>query len=97
MLNEKVGMVTEEEKKQALQLFERKFALEELLMGVSDMSIAKEEWEELYERIVADSGKTGFKLQAWWDDMFQKYNWKLVEGGHWSINFKTNEIFLNVK
>jgi CXXX repeat modification system protein len=97
MLKETVGMVTEEEKKQALEFHERKLALGELLVAMPDLSLPKEAQDELSERIAVDTEKTTIKLKTWWDDMHQKYNWKSAEGRHWNIDFQTNEIRLMTK
>lgn len=97
MLKEKVGMVTEEEKKQVLDFYERKMGLEELLAAMPDLLLSKEAQDELYEKIVADTGKTKMNLESWWDNMQQKYNWKSADGGSWNIDFQTNEIILMVE
>jgi len=94
MSKEIVGMVTEEEKKRALELYERKMGLEELLVAMSDFALTEDAGNELYEKIVADTGKTIVNLQTWWDDMTRQYRWKSVDGGRWTIDFITNEIIL---
>ena len=97
MHKEIVGKVTEEEKKQVLQLHERKIALDELVLTLNNSSLSKESRDELYEKIVSDMGKTKMSLQGWWDNMYKKYNWKSVEGGNWNIEFQTNEVVLVCK
>lgn len=89
MTNRKVvGTVTEEEKNEILQLFERRNGLSELAKILTSDNV------ELYEKLVKDLGETGSKFQSWWDRMGSKYQWESAEGGNWEINFKTCEIYL---
>lgn len=83
-----VGQVTEEEKNEILQLFERRNGLNELAQ------ILKED-DSLYERLVKDMGQTATKFQNWWDTVAKKYNWESAPNGNWEIDFNTNEIFLS--
>lgn len=94
MKKEKVGTVTEEEKKSILMLHERKIALDELVLSLNNPSMTSEVRNELYEKITGDMGKTKMGLETWWESMKNKYNWKWVEGGSWNIDFQTNEITL---
>ena len=83
-----IGQVTEEEKNEIQALFERRNGLNELA------KILTADNAELYEKLVTDIGVTSSKFQRWWDVMAQKYNWEMVEGGNWEINFDTCEIYL---
>ena len=83
-----VGKVTEEEKGEILQLFERRNGLNELA------KILTADNTELYEKLVSDLRETRRRFQAWWDRMRAKYQWEAIEGGHWEINFDTCEIYL---
>lgn len=83
-----VGQVTEEEKNEIQQLFERRNGLNELA------KILTADNTELYEKLVKDMGETGTRFQNWWDRMSAKYQWEADENGHWEINFDTCEIFL---
>lgn len=83
-----VGKVTEEEKNEIQQLFERRNGLNELA------KILTADNTELYEKLVGDLGETGTRFQAWWDRMETKYQWEGIEGGNWEINFDTCEIYL---
>ncbi|EGD46937.1 putative cytoplasmic protein [Ruminiclostridium papyrosolvens DSM 2782] len=94
MINEKVGLVTQEEKNKVQELHERILGLEELLISFSNKSNIQEAKNELYEKVVKDIGETKRKLQVWWDEMYEKYNWKTVKNGNWHIDFLTNEFFL---
>lgn len=83
-----VGSVTEQEKNEIQDLFERRNGLNELAM------ILTADNDALYEKLVKDMGETGLKFQNWWDTMANKYQWESAEGGHWEINFETCEIYL---
>lgn len=83
-----VGKVTEEEKNEIQQLFERRNGLNELA------KILTADNTELYEKLVNDLGETGTRFQAWWDRMGAKYQWESIEGGNWEINFDTCEVYL---
>lgn len=80
--------MTEEEKNEILQLFERRNGLNELA------KILTPDNDGLYQKLVKDMGETGTKFQNWWDRMATKYQWEAAENGHWEINFDTCEIFL---
>ena len=83
-----VGQVTPEERREILQLFERRNGLRELAL------IVKANESELYDKMVQDMGATNTKFQAWWDRMGEKYQWESAEDGNWEINFDTCEIYL---
>lgn len=83
-----VGSVTEEEKNAIQAIFERRNGLNELA------KILTADNTELYERLIADLGRTSFAFQQWWNDMSAKYQWESTPNGNWEINFQTNEIFL---
>lgn len=83
-----VGQVSNEEKEQIQQLFERRNGLNELA------KILTPDNEALYEKLVKDLGETSTKFQQWWDTMSAKYQWESVPNGNWEINFDTNEIIL---
>lgn len=88
MVKKVVGQVTEEEKNEIQQLFERRNGLNELA------KILTVDNAELYEKLVKDLGETGTKFQGWWDRMAEKYQWESAADGNWEINFDTCEITL---
>ncbi|MEE1222144.1 MAG: CXXX repeat peptide modification system protein [Bacteroidaceae bacterium] len=88
MVKKVVGQVTEEEKNEIQQLFERRNGLNELA------KILTVDNAELYEKLVKDLGETGTKFQGWWDRMAEKYQWESAADGNWEINFETCEISL---
>lgn len=83
-----VGKVTDEEKNEIQQIFERRNGLNELA------KILTVDNTELYDKLVRDLGETGTRFQTWWDRMGAKYQWEGIEGGNWEINFDTCEIYL---
>lgn len=83
-----VGSVTEQEKNEIQDLFERRNGLNELAM------ILTADNDALYEKLVKDMGETGAKFQNWWNRMSEKYQWESAKNGHWEINFETCEIYL---
>ncbi len=87
-VNKVVGRVTPEECQEIRFLFERKNGLNELVK-ILDINNS-----DLYEMVVKDLGETSTKFQEWWDRMLSKYQWEEVDGGHWEIDFETNEISL---
>lgn len=90
----KVGEVTKEESEEILRLYERKLALKEILPSLNNGLLPDEQKDELYEKILMDTGKTNTKFQSWWDEKSAKYKWESDENGQWTIDFDTNEIFL---
>lgn len=87
-MNKIVGKVTDTEKNEIQDLFERRNGLNELAKILNPNDV------ELYERLVKDLGETTLKFQAWWDRMATKYQWESSPGAHWTIDFNTNEITL---
>ena len=87
-MRKKVGQVSESEKLQIQQLFERRNGLAELA------KIVTADNDELYNKLVKDMGETSSKFQQWWNDTSSKYNWESSQNGHWEIDFNTNNIYL---
>ena len=87
-MNKIVGKVTEEERDEIQTLFERRNGLNELAKILTADNV------ELYEKLVKDMGETGTKFQQWWDKMAQKYQWESIQGGQWSIDFTSCNIYL---
>jgi CXXX repeat modification system protein len=95
MNKENVGSVSETEKDQMLKLYERKLALEELLLSLNSGLLNEKQKDEVYEKVIIDLSKTNVNYQTWWNEKSKLYNWKLEENGVWSLEFETNEVFLN--
>lgn len=89
MIREFVGMVSEEEKCKIMTLHERQAALRELLMTINENTL-----KGLYEKIVNDLTEVRKKSEVWWREMSLTKKWKSVEGGQWTIDFSTNEIYI---
>ena len=88
IMNKIIGKVTETERDEIQNLFERRNGLNELAKILTADNI------ELYEKLVRDLGETGTKFQQWWDNMAAKYKWESTPNGHWSIDFDTCCIYL---
>jgi len=84
-----IGKVTESERDEIKNLFERKNGLTELFKIVTIDN------NTLYDKVVQDMGTTATKFQAWWDNKSKQYNWASKEGYSWEIDFETSEIFLS--
>ncbi len=87
-MKKEIGSVTEQERDEIRNLFERRNGLNELA------KILTADNNDLYEKLVKDLGETGTKFQAWWDSMAQKYQWETAPNGHWEIDFDKCAIFL---
>ena len=87
---EKVGTVTDEEKNEVLNLYERTTGLKELLPVLQSGDHDK----SLIDRALQDLGATTRKHQEWWSRMAGKYNWKGKDGASWRIDFDDNAIYL---
>lgn len=83
-----VGQVTEAERDEIRQLFERRNGLNELA------KILSADNTDLYEKLVTDLGETSTKFQNWWDTASAKYQWQSAENAHWEIDFTSCEIYL---
>ncbi len=94
MCREVVGIVTEDEKNEMLVLFERKLGIKELTATLETGLLSTEQKETMQEKMISELGKVKLHMQAWWDKMYKKYNWKNVEGYSWNIDFQTCEIVL---
>ncbi len=95
MMRTMIGKVTEEEKNEILCLYERKLGIEELTATLESDLLTKEGKENLQDKMLSELGKTQLKLQAWWDDMYEKYQWEQAEGHQWNIDFETCNIYLS--
>jgi CXXX repeat modification system protein len=96
MYREKVGFVNEDEKKEMMRIYERGIALKELLPELSNplSDFEQKEKDIMYERIIKDTAETKLKLEAFWQELAQKYKWTGNENGYWQIDFETDEIYL---
>ncbi|PXX74498.1 CXXX repeat peptide modification system protein [Dielma fastidiosa] len=78
-----VGQVTEEEKNEILELFERKTGLENLVNIIDPTNAV------LYDKLVKDYGEITIQFNDWWNTKKKDYNWP---DSIMRIDFKTNEI-----
>jgi len=89
-----VGSVSPEERDEIRLLFERRNGLAELARSLAGMGAEELDGSPLYERVVADMGKTATEFQQWWLRKADEHHWERREGGHWTIDFDTCEVFL---
>lgn len=89
-----VGRVTPAERDEIQALYERRNGLKELIATLQQSGAVLSS-EALYEKVVADLGKTSTRFQKWWEDKAKTYGWENVPGCHWSIDFDTCEISLS--
>ncbi len=87
-MKKEIGKVTEEERDEIQNLFERRNGLNELAKILTSGN------NELYERLIKDMSETTAKFQSWWDRMSKKYQWESAENGHWEIDFNDCTIYL---
>jgi hypothetical protein len=85
-----IGRVSEEERDEIKDLFDRRNGLIELA------KILSPENEQLYNKLVKDMAETSEKFNQWWDRMSAKYHWESSENGHWEIDFDDCTIYLRV-
>jgi CXXX repeat modification system protein len=89
-----VGQVSPEERDEIRALFERRNGLAELCRSLVSMNAGDLQGSPLYERLVADMGKTATDFQQWWLGKAEEHQWEGREGGHWTIDFGSCDIFL---
>ena len=87
-IKKNISKVTETERNEIKNPFERKNGLSELF------KIADAENLGLYNKIVTDMGKTSDEFPKWLDEKSKQYKWESVEGFSWEINFDNCEICL---
>ena len=87
-MRKKVGIVSESERDEIRQLYERINGLKELTKVVCPDN------NELYEKLVNDMGNTVTRFQEWWNTKSNKYHWEASDEGSWEIDFDTCMIYL---
>lgn len=87
-MRKNIGIVTESERDEIRQLYERINGLKELTNSVSPDN------NELYEKLVTDMGTTVTRFQEWWKTKSNKYHWESSDEGSWEIDFDTCMIYL---
>lgn len=88
-----VGLVTQEEKEEIRNLFNKKRGLEELFTSFVTSKIDLQS-NPTYDKLLKDYSETTARFHDWWNLMSQKYNWESIETKTWLIDFDTNEIYL---
>ncbi|MEG0051346.1 MAG: CXXX repeat peptide modification system protein [Terrisporobacter sp.] len=91
---EKVGQVSEKEKKVMLIIFEKRCALEELEISMNNTDLSEREFRILKEKYAYIKPLIEEEFNNWWKSNADKYGWKRCVNKVWNINFESNEIFL---
>lgn len=82
--NQVVGLVTEMEKNEIQNLFEKRLALENLAKILDP-----EQNPNMYKRLIDDYASTNHAFNLWWKTQKDKYEWG---DGDFYIDFDTAEI-----
>ncbi|MDT8902420.1 CXXX repeat peptide modification system protein [Anaeroselena agilis] len=90
----KIGAVTPAERDEIRALFERKNALRELFRSLAGMPEEELAGSAVYERLVADMGRTATRFQQWWDEKSAQYGWENISGYSWEIDFASGDIYI---
>lgn len=84
-----VGTVNEKERNDILNLYEKRLALNNLGIIISQLD------EESRTRFQKDAEETKQEFNQWWGNMSQKYKFEKDDSGYWSIDFETGQVMLN--
>ena len=90
---ERIGVVSPEERDLIQALYTRKAGLTELFASITRMDDELQA-TRLYERLVEDMGNVAIEYQRWWDAMADRYGWERVAGHSWRIDFDSCAIYL---
>lgn len=89
-----VGRVSSDERDEIQRLFERRSALIELSQALGPDGKFAMSNDLLYEKIVADLGRTISQTNQWWERKAKLYDWESRKGWHWKIDFESCDIIL---
>lgn len=89
-----VGTVTQEEKEEIQNIFNKKRGLEELFTTFATNKVDLQN-NPLYDRLLKDYTEVTTKFHEWWNTTSQRYNWEGIENSSWLIDFSSNEVYLN--
>jgi CXXX repeat modification system protein len=98
LYHEIVGSVTPEERDAIQKIHYRRLALYDLIHFLNDRCRETESLDEnLYQRIVRDLSRANAEFESWWRAKASEYKWKKIPNGHWSVDFDTCEVILELK
>lgn len=86
--------VPELEAKRFLDIFEMKNALESLAIQIAGNNDIIKEDSLLYKRLVEDYKSSLADFDKFWLPYLEKYGYMLSENNQFSLDFKTNEIYV---
>ncbi len=83
------------EKTQEIQnLYQRKYAIQDLCVVLASKNELVEEGNLFYERLLNDNLSCAQALEAFWDEIKAKYNITVKQGEELFLDFDTGEITL---
>lgn len=85
-----LGKISEVEKNEILLIQEKMLGLKELILSLNDSNLNN---EEILLKIDGDKKNLEKNFKTKWDELVNKYHWKVEENIKLEINFNTNEIF----
>ena len=89
-----LGKVLKSECDELRTIYQRKRALQELILTLSSEP-ENNESDQFYEKLIKDLMTTGQKMSDWWIKTAYHYGWQYTEQDSWRINFDTCEVFLS--
>lgn len=89
-----LGVVEESEKLRIQQLNSRQSSLSELI------EMFKEKGEDAatnkqYAKALLEFHETHREFHRWWEDVSNKYQWKVEPSNNWFIDFGSNAVYLS--
>lgn len=85
--------ISEDEKNEIQELFERLFSLNSLASTLSEEKLNLDEQNWLYKKLTCDLIETRKKFNKWWIKICKEYNLNKKDLEHYSVNFEENFIF----
>ncbi len=86
--------IPEQEAKDFLGVFEMKCTLENLALLIAENNDILQKESSLYSRLIADYKETLTKHEQFWAFYTEKYGYLLSENTQFTLDFRTNKIFL---
>ena len=96
----KLGTISESEANQVMEMYQRKIALENLFLVLSERQAINDQdtatgTNIMYEKLLKDTADIQQKLGTWWQEISEKYGWEYDRTQTWEIKFLTKEVFLH--
>ena len=94
MNKEFVCDVKDEEAKKFIDIFEMKNTLESLALQIANNNSILKEDSLLYKRLIEDYKENLSEFNKFWFQYYEKYGYRLKENNQFSLDFKTNKIYI---